>query len=59
MSTIKYFIEERASQWCMGIERRIVSESGKGPWVCGKMAEVWREYKRMRRKQEADRNSDK
>jgi hypothetical protein len=34
----------------MGVQRRIVSRDGhKGPWVCGKMAEVWKAYKRMRK----------
>ena len=46
----RHTIEDRSSPVCMGVQRRIVSRDGhKGPWVCGKMTEVWKAYKRMRK----------
>lgn len=52
----RHTIEDRSSPVCMGVQRRIVSRDGhEGPWVCGKMAEVWKAYKRMRRAANAGR----
>jgi len=46
----RHTIEDRSSPVCMGVQRRIVSRDGHtGPWVCGKMAEVWKAYTRMRK----------
>ena len=46
----RHTIEERSSPVCLGVQRRIVSRDGhEGPWVCGKTAEAWKAYKRMRK----------
>jgi len=47
---VRHTIEARSSPVCMGIQRRIVSIDGhQVPWVCGKMADVWKAYKQMRK----------
>jgi hypothetical protein len=56
----RHTIEDRFSPVCMGVQRRIVSRNGHtGPWVCGKMAEVWKAYKRMRKAANAVLSVDK